>query len=94
MNLYKLNSSPFADKTVTSCLAMLTPQDAVLLTEDATYALQDQQYVSQLTAKTDHIFVLQADRLARGLTALEAIKDLSYEEMVELCVTYNRVISW
>lgn len=94
MNLYKLKSSPFADSTVTSCLAMLTAEDAVLLTQDATYTLQDKQCLTLLSSKTNHIFVIQADRLARGLIALEAIKDVTYEEMVELCVTYDRVISW
>ncbi len=73
---------------------MLTAEDAVLLTQDATYALQDKQCLRLLSTKTDHIFVLQADRLARGLTALDTIKDVTYEEMVELCVTYDRVISW
>lgn len=94
MILYKLCDSPFASHSIDSCLQLVNPSDGVLLTEDAVYLTDNCALLERLKDKTHHIYALTPDVEARGLTTQNVIKNVTYSDMVGLCVTYSNVISW
>ena len=96
--LHLLSHSPFADNRLASCLQLLAPEDALLLTGDAIYALQigtsQRQTLEALPASTA-VFALEEDIAARGLSALpERLQPVDYAGFVELCCRYDRTNAW
>jgi sulfur relay protein TusB/DsrH len=75
-------------------MRLIHPADGVLLTEDAVYLTQSSTLLQRLTEKTKHIYALSPDIEARGLKTKSLIKNVTYSDMVELCVTHSKVISW
>lgn len=95
--LHMLSHSPFSDSRLASCLRLLGPQDALLLTGDATYALQPQTaqlQALQLMPNSISLYVLEEDLLARNLTAPTRAQVVDYPAFVELCTRYAKVNSW
>ena len=96
--LHLLSHSPFSDGRFTSCLPLLGDEDALLLTSDATYALQAGsepcQALEQLSEQVA-LFALEEDVRARAITALPTrVQLLDYPGFVELTCRYDRVNSW
>ncbi|OWJ92700.1 sulfur relay protein DsrH [Pseudomonas sp. A46] len=96
--LHILSHSPFADSRLSSCLRLLGPQDGLLLTGDATYALQAGSVARQaleLTPSTVVMFALTEDVDARNLTDIpQRVQPLDYPAFVELCCHFDKVNSW
>lgn len=98
--LHILRHSPHSDNRFASCLRVLAGEQGLLLMEDAVYALlPDSQPASSLNLlpAAVQLYLLEADMLARGLTAdaLPArVQIVDYQGMVALCAQYPKVISW
>ena len=95
MILHKFNTSPFAHSTIRDSLKRIQSADGIVLTEDAVYALIDKTLCLKLSELTDHIYVLQADILARGLAnQCHSFSNIDYSELVNLTLKFDNVISW
>lgn len=97
--LHLLSHSPFADDRLRSCLQLLGPDDGLLLSGDAVYALAaGSAPLHQLERLPTHnaLFALDEDLQARGLHArLPArVSALDYPGFVELCTRYDKVNAW
>ncbi|WP_313085012.1 sulfurtransferase complex subunit TusB [Pseudomonas sp.] len=96
--LHLLSHSPFTDGRLASCLRLLTVDDALLLSGDAVYALQEGTNQRQsLESLPDGIglFALDEDLDARGLDRLPArVQSVDYAGFVALCCRYARTNAW
>jgi tRNA 2-thiouridine synthesizing protein B len=95
--LHLLSHSPFSDSRLTSCLRLLGPQDGLLLTGDAVYALQPgttQLQALELISAGIALYALEEDLEARALSAPARVQAINYPAFVELCGQYAKVNSW
>ena len=91
--LHLLSHSPFDDGRLSSCLRLLGPQDALMLTGDAVYALlPESPWASQLQGLK--VFALDEDLIARGIQATSTAQALDYSGFVQCCLDFNKVNSW
>ncbi|HSX71420.1 MAG TPA: sulfurtransferase complex subunit TusB, partial [Pseudomonas sp.] len=70
--LHLLSHSPFSDSRLASCLRLLGPDDGVLLSGDAVYALQPgtaQLQALELMPASIALYALDEDLQARALNA-------------------------
>ena len=92
--LHLIQKSPFQSSCLKECLNIAKPDDQFLLMLDGVYALQDLDFINN----QQHIFILQDDLTARGLTIPEShtgsIKAINYDEFVELTINTSKTISW
>lgn len=87
--LHILNKAPGHPRFVT-CLATLSDQDRLVLTENAVLALADAD-----TSLPRHTVALAADIEARGLSGTVASEQrISPAQLVQLTEHYSRIISW
>lgn len=94
MILHKLTASPFSNQAMQHCLLRVHSNDAVLLTQDAVYALMDTSLSVQLK-QLPNLYVLKDDAEARGVTLHdENVNLISYSDFVELSLKYDNVLSW
>ena len=95
--LHTINKSPFENNTMEACIRFLQPGDPVLFIEDGVYAVQVGNRFSDLienTIKSNPVYVLQPDLVARGVSAVvEGVESIDYEGFVEL-VEEHQVNSW
>ncbi len=81
-------------------LDSVSPGDALLLIEDAVYALlpgTDSASALQSLAQAGQLYVLGQDLLARGLSAAApppGAELIDYLRMVEICVAQPKALSW
>lgn len=95
--LHLLSHSPFSDSRLASCLRLLGPQDGLLLSGDAVYALQPgcaQLQALQLMPESIALFALEEDVQARALPLPARAQAVDYPAFVELCTRYAKVNSW
>ncbi|UUY07621.1 sulfurtransferase complex subunit TusB [Pseudomonas sp. J452] len=95
--LHLLSHSPFSDSRFASCLRLLGPQDGLLLSGDAVYALQPgtvQLQALQLMPAGIALFALDEDLQARHLQVPDRAQAVDYPAFVELCASYAKVNSW
>jgi tRNA 2-thiouridine synthesizing protein B len=95
--LHMLSHSPFSDSRLVSCLRLLGPGDGLLLTGDATYALQPgtaQLQALGLMPDTIALYALDEDLHARAITPPARVQVVDYPAFVELCATFAKVNSW
>ena len=95
--LHVLSHSPFADSRLTSCLRVLSPEDAILLCGDATYALRpDCAPLRALEAQiaSSELFVLEEDILARHLEVPHGVQSVDYAGFVALSIRFDKVNTW
>lgn len=96
--LHLLSHSPFNDGRLDSCLLLLSDDDGILLTGDATYALQPGSQPAralQTLPNSNTLFALQEDLQARGLDDQPArIVAVDYPGFVELCTRFDKVNAW
>ncbi|MFN3581158.1 MAG: sulfurtransferase complex subunit TusB [Pseudomonas sp.] len=98
--LHILRHSPYDDDRLASCLRVLNSHQALLLIEDAVYALMPRSSSLAslgLLPPSIKLYVLEADLQARGM-ALDSLPErvtrIDYLGMVELCAQSNKVLSW
>lgn len=96
--LHILNASPASTSQLSSCLRLLSADDAIVLTGEAVQALRVGSTAAQQLLAADQIYrlyALQEDVEARAIdTAQLAVTLLDYPAFVGLCVEYARVNSW
>ncbi|BAN48260.1 sulfurtransferase complex subunit TusB [Metapseudomonas resinovorans] len=96
--LHILSHSPFADSRLGSCLRLLAPNDGLLLSGDAAYALQPGSLTRQaldLMPDAIALYALAEDLEARALPDLPPrLIALDYPAFVERCCHYDKVNSW
>lgn len=98
--LHTVNKSPFDQRTLSDCIAVCQPGDALLLIEDGVYgALPASPEITALRALCERqikVYALEADLQARGL--IDRIADditvVDYAEFVTLSVAHNTIQSW
>ncbi|MBU3001730.1 sulfurtransferase complex subunit TusB [Paraglaciecola arctica] len=94
MILHKVASSPFSHRALDHCLQRIHATDGLLLTQDAVYGLMDKELSTKLQ-QLEAVFVLKEDAEARGIEIEPStIQLINYEQFVELCLKYEKVISW
>lgn len=97
MILHTVNKSPYANKTLLSCLKAANDSDTLLLIEDGVYAaLKGGEYSDLVESAGPRILALAADLEARGLMdkLLNSVATVDYAGFVELTVTHDKVVSW
>ncbi|QEY63398.1 sulfurtransferase complex subunit TusB [Metapseudomonas lalkuanensis] len=96
--LHILSHSPFTDSRLGSCLRLLGPDDGLLLSGEAVYALQPGSVARQaleLMPESIALHALAEDLEARALTDLPSrLSAVDYPAFVELCCRYDKVNSW
>ena len=95
--LHMLSHSPFSDSRLVSCLRLLGAGDGLLLTGDATYALQPgsaQLQALGLMPDSIALYALQEDVQARAINAPARVQVVDYPAFVTLCTTFSKVNTW
>ena len=95
--LHLLSHSSFNDSRLASCLRLLGPDDGLLLSGDAVYALQPgtaQWQALELMPASVALYALEEDLQARALAAPDRAQAIDYPAFVELCGRYAKVNSW
>lgn len=95
--LHIVNQSPFRRSCLADCLRVCDPQAYLLLIEDGVYAaIADSEWAQRMFEKTQHVYVLDADVAARGLTDKVAANIISvdYAGFVQLCCEHTASHSW
>lgn len=98
--LHILRHSSCSDSRLDNCLRSLSPQQSLLLIEEAVYNLlphtASRSALDRLPSSIN-VYTLQSHLLARGLTLdmlQPRVKAIDYSLMVELCITHTKVMSW
>ncbi|MEL0167440.1 MAG: sulfurtransferase complex subunit TusB [Pseudomonadaceae bacterium] len=98
--LHLLRHAPQDDTHFASSLRVIGAQQGLMLIEDAVYALLPHTSAfnaMQLLPASVRLFALESDVLARGLAIDDLparVKLVDYPAMVELCMQYDKVMSW
>lgn len=93
--LHVLSHSPFSDTRLASCLRLAGPDDALLLTGDAVYALQPgTEPLARLTEHGMRLYALLEDVQARGLAPAAHAEAIDYPRFVQLSIDYDKVNTW
>jgi tRNA 2-thiouridine synthesizing protein B len=94
MILHKIDSSPFNHLALQHCLQRIQTTDALLLTQDAVYAVMDKT-LNVKFVELHAVFVLKEDAEARGIVIeSDKIQLITYTQFVELSLKYDKVVSW
>lgn len=95
MILHIISTSPFTHDALQRCRDIATAQDGILLIEDAVLALSNAaRFLEDLPSP--HLFVLEPDRLARGMALPQTpvITAVDYEGFVTLTAQFAKSVSW
>ena len=92
--LHTVSQSP-KSHLLESCLNTVSDGDAILFIEDGVYYCKREDLLGQIS-DTAKCFGLKEDLMARGLQIKgeSTAENASYRKFVELCVNYDKVISW
>ena len=92
--LHTVSQSP-KSHLLESCLNTVSDGDAFLFIEDGGYYCKREDLLGQIS-DTVKCFGLKEDLMARGLQIKgeSTAENASYRKFVELCVNYDKVISW
>lgn len=94
MQLHILNRSPSHSSWQEACLA-ISQQDAVVLMQEACYALLESKLLSLLQAKGAICFIMQDDIKLRGIPDVPpGVNILTSEQLVLLSLQAHHCISW
>lgn len=95
--LFTVNDSPYTSTSLSTCLEIVKPGAAVLLYEDAAYAVSPGGYFAELlrlAAQSVKIYVLEEDLVARGIAqSIPEVKLVDYSGFVDLVVEHQ-VVPW
>lgn len=89
--LHTINKTSSSD-SFESCLRVAQKGDSILLIEDGVY--QGARLAQHSMAQSLHLFALQEDACARGLSLPATITPIDYSRFVELVCEHQRSVSW
>lgn len=98
--LHILRHAPQDDTHFASSLRVMGPHQGLLLIEDAVYALlprTSSANAMQLLPGSVGLYALESDVQARGLPIDDLprrVMLIDYPQMVELCISHDKVLSW
>lgn len=98
--LHTVNKSPFATRTLLSCLNHCRDGDAVLMIEDGVYGgLSGTEVADAVKQKAGavSIYVLTPDAEARGLAngkMVDGVTGVDYDGFVDLVTGHDRTQAW
>jgi tRNA 2-thiouridine synthesizing protein B len=98
--LHTINKSPYSHNTLTSCLAVCSENDGILLLEDGVFgaitSAPEADELQKLIQSGISVFALISDIKARGLEDKLApnIKLIDYNIFVQLTLNHRSVQSW
>ena len=98
--LHTVNKSPFEKNSFDTCLRLAKPGSAILLIEDAVYAVvSGTQFEGKVKdATTRHsVHVLGPDLKARGMLAeqvIDGVNVVDYDGFVDLAAEHSGVQAW
>jgi tRNA 2-thiouridine synthesizing protein B len=98
--LHTVNKSPFATKSLQSCLDHCKDGDAVLMIEDGVYgAAKGTALAEAVAAKAGKvsIYALSGDMAARGIDAgrlIAGVETVDYAGFVDLAAKHDRAHAW
>lgn len=98
--LHTVNKSPFATRTLESCLNHCKDGDAILMIEDGVYGgLSGTEVAGKLAKRTGtvSVYVLSPDVDARGIAAdrlMEGVARVGYDDFVDLVADHDRTQAW
>ena len=89
-SLHTISKAP-SQGQLDQCLSFLGQHDGVLFIEDGVYYCLEQFDLPEVD-----VFSLKEDMSARGIAGRNrtTAKPVNYEEFVELCCQYDKVVSW
>lgn len=100
MILHLVRHSPHGDSRFASCLRSLGTNQALVLLEEAVYALlpgTPAQHSLSLLPANVRLYALESDLAGRGLALDDLparVSVIDYCGLVDLCVSYDKVVSW
>jgi tRNA 2-thiouridine synthesizing protein B len=97
--LHIVNKSPAQTTALASCLRLAQDGSALLLTEDAIYAVTAAGAVASgmtAAAKRLQVYVLQPDVAARGMAGklIDGVREVGYDGFVDLVAEHRNNQSW
>jgi tRNA 2-thiouridine synthesizing protein B len=99
-SLHILRHSPATHASFNCWLRTVSPGQGLLLIEEAVYGLLPETRPADalnLLPSSIRLYALDDDVLARGLALDELplrVTVIDYLQMVELCTTFDKVVSW
>tara|TARA_B100001123_G_C14559363_1_gene729624 strand:+ start:235 stop:522 length:288 start_codon:yes stop_codon:yes gene_type:complete len=91
--LHTINKTPHV-QLLESCIDVINKEDAVIFIEDGVYHCIHPRVIEKLSRQNE-CYGLKEDLLARGITEpVENLKVVNYKKFVDLCCTYEKIISW
>ena len=96
MMLHIVNQSPLTSPALADCLHVVQPGDALLLIEDAVFAVLDETHQQLVNLLPEvKVMLLSNDVLARGLKKkITTLPTINYVQFVELTEQYYPSLSW
>ena len=76
--------------SIASAISLATAADAIVLLEDGVYACNA---ITKEDAPCP-IHAIQRDLAIRGLTKTNAVHEITYDGLVELCVQHTPITTW
>jgi tRNA 2-thiouridine synthesizing protein B len=98
--LHTVNKSPYSNRSLSSCIKICSPGDAILLLEDGVFgaitSAPDAEQLQQMINSGTKVFAIEADVKARGLAdkLLSAIELIDYSSFVQLSIKHRCIQSW
>lgn len=96
MILHTLNRAPDNGEAAAQVLAVMAPDDQLVLIEEAVFAVLDTQWQGFRTAPA-RIHVLKEDALSRGLATIagkQALSLIDVDAWVTLTAQASKTVSW
>jgi tRNA 2-thiouridine synthesizing protein B len=94
--LHLVRQSAFATNDFAQCLSVLDHQDSIILMDDGCYNL-NHTLMDSLIKRVDEtmtIHVLTSHAKARAIKAIEPIKEIEMNDVINLTFNHNKVITW
>lgn len=96
MTLHTWNKADAKAATCKACLAVLAPDDTLLLLEDGVYLALDPVFTQHFMQAGPRLCLLSADLAARGISArISPVANvIGYREFVALSLQHQQVVNW
>ncbi|XOV78154.1 MAG: sulfurtransferase complex subunit TusB [Aestuariibacter sp.] len=89
-------SQKLNNETINRLLEMTEDQDGFVLIGDGIYGYQSLAQLKHYSALQNNVYYLKEDARLRGFTKklLSHLQAISYDELVDLTLTYDKSLTW